>query len=117
MKRISKKNKRKRFAPKLHIKKGDRVMIITGDDKGQKGEVLQVFPNKQRVIVDQLNMVRKHMKPTQDNPGGISDVPAPIHISNLMLIDPKTGEPTRIGRRIENGKLVRYSKKSGEIIN
>jgi large subunit ribosomal protein L24 len=61
-------------------------------------------------------MVKKHTRPTQDNPGGINEVPAPIHISNLMLVDPKSGEPTRVGRKEENGKLVRYSKKSGEII-
>ena len=91
-------------------------MVIAGDDKGRQGEVLEVFPAKNRAIVDQMNMVRKHMKPTQDNPGGINEIPAPIHLSNLMLVDPKTGEGTRIGRKVENGKLVRYSKKSGEII-
>ncbi len=101
---------------KLGIKKGDRVIVIAGKDKGNEGEVLQVFPSKNRAIVDQINMVKKHTKATQDNPGGINDMPASIHISNLMLIDPKSGTASRIGRKLEDGKLVRYSKKSGEII-
>jgi len=111
-----KKTNGKRFAPKLHIKKGDRVMVIAGKDKGEQGEVLQVFPTKNRAVVDQINMVTKHTKATQDNPGGLNQTPAPIHLSNLMLIDPTSGEPTRVGKKVENGKLVRYSKKSGEII-
>lgn len=109
----------KRFASKLHVKKGDKVIVVAGayKDREKVREVLEVFPDKNRAIVDQVNMVKKHMKPTQDNPGGIQEVPAPIHVSNLMLADPKTGEPTRIGRkRDEEGNLVRYSKKSGEII-
>ena len=110
------KNTQKRFAPKLNIKKGDMVVVIAGADKGEKGEVLQVFPRKNRVLVDQVNMVRKHQKPTQDNAGGIIDQPAPVHISNVMLIDPKSGDPTRVGRKKVDGKIVRYSKKSGEII-
>jgi large subunit ribosomal protein L24 len=114
---MAKKAKKTRFAPKLHIKKGDRVMVIAGNDKGETGEVLEVFPSKNRAIVENLNMVKKHQKPTQDNPGGIIDLPASIHLSNLMLLDPKTGEPTRIGRKLVDGKLVRYAKKSGELIN
>lgn len=101
---------------KLGIKKGDRVVVIAGKDKGNEGEVLQVFPSKNRAIVDQINMVRKHNKATHDTPGGISDMPASIHISNLMLIDPKSGTASRVGRKLVDGKLVRYSKKSGEII-
>lgn len=115
----AKKNTNKhRFAPKLHIKKGDRVVVIAGKDKGAEGEVLQVFPDKNRAVVDEINMVKKHTKPTQDNPngGGILDQPASIHLSNLMLIDPKTGGRTRVGRKLVEGKLVRYAKKSGEII-
>ena len=115
-----KKVKPTRFAPKLNIKKGDKVVVIAGKDKdlSQSFEVLEVFPEKQRVIVDQVNIVKKHVKPSQDSPGGIIEVPAAIHISNVMLADPKTGEPTRIGRKVdENGKRVRYSKKSGEIIS
>ena len=78
--------------------------------------LLEVFPKKYRATVEATNIVKKHTKATEDNPGGINEVPAPIHISNLMLIDPKSGEPTRIGRKLQDGKLVRYSKKSGEII-
>lgn len=111
------KDKQKRFAPKLKIKKGDRVMVIAGSNKGSQGEVLEVFPAKNRAIVEEINIVKKHQKPTNDNPGGIIDKPAPIHISNLQLIDPKTGEACRVGRKEANGKMVRYSKKSGEIIN
>ena len=107
---------KKRFAPKLHIKKGDRVVVIAGADLGVEGEVLEVFPQKQRVIVDGVNVRKKHTKPTNDQPGGINEINAPIHVSNVSLIDPKSGEPTRIGRKEVDGKNVRYSKKSGEII-
>ena len=112
------KKQQKRFAPKLKIKKGDKVVVIAGayKDRSRPREVLEVFPGKNRVIVEDVNMAKKHTKPTQDNPGGINEVPMPIHISNLMLVDPKTGEPTRVGRKEADGKLVRYSKKSGEII-
>ncbi len=106
----------KRFAPKLGIKKGDKVMVVAGSNRGQSGEVKVVFPKENRAIVDGLNMVKKHIKSTQDNPGGINEMESPIHISNLMVVDPKSGEPTRVGRKEVDGKLVRYSKKSGEII-
>jgi large subunit ribosomal protein L24 len=106
----------KRFAPKLHIKKGDNVMVIAGSNKGLKGEVKLVLTKENRAIVDGVKMVKKHIKSTQENPGGINEMEAPIHISNLKLIDPKTGTPTRIGRKVVDGKSVRYSKKSGEII-
>jgi len=103
---------------KLHIKKGDTVIVITGNYKGQKGRVLEVIRKSERAIVEGVNMVKKHSKPDAKNPqGGIIEKESSIHISNLMLVDPKTGEPTRVGRRIDdNGKLVRYSKKSGEEI-
>ena len=101
---------------KLHIKKGDKVVVIAGADRGTKGEVLEVLPEKNRAVVEGVNLRKKHTKPTQDNPGGINEIAAPIHISNLMLIDPKSGDGTRVGRREENGKIVRFSKKSGEII-
>jgi len=114
---MAKKTKKTRFAPKFHIKKGDKVMVIAGAYKGEVGEVLEMFPKKNRAIVDNVNMVKKHSKPAGNNPGGINDIPAPIHLSNLMLLDPKTGEPTRIGRKRVDGKLVRYAKKSNEIIN
>jgi large subunit ribosomal protein L24 len=106
----------KRFAPKLKIKKGDKVTVIAGSNKGESGVVMQVFPKENRAIVEGLNMVKKHIKSTQDNPGGIVEKEAPIHISNLMLIDIKSGKPTRVGRKVVDGKIVRYCKNSGEII-
>ena len=113
---MANKAKATRFAPKLHIKKGDQVIVISGANKGSRGEVLEVFPKKNRAIVEGVNIVKKHTKPSGDNPGGIEEVPAALHASNLMLIDPKNGEPTKVGRRVEDGKLVRYAKKSGETI-
>jgi len=101
---------------KLHIKKGDTVEVIAGADKGARGEVLQVFPDKNRAIVSDVKIVTKHKKPTENDPGGRLEQEASVHISNLMLVDPKTDERTKTGKRIEDGKLVRYSKKSGEII-
>ncbi|RZS94638.1 50S ribosomal protein L24 [Cecembia calidifontis] len=105
--------------PKLHIKTGDTVKVLSGDDKGKTGKVLSVNLEKRRAVVEGLNMVTKHVKPTAANPqGGIEKKEAAIHVSNLMLVDPKTGEATRTGRKLgENGKLVRYSKKTGEVIN
>jgi len=102
---------------KFHIKKGDTVEVIAGADKGSRGEVLEMLPKKNRAIVADVNMVTKHKKPTENDPGGRIEQESSIHISNLMLVDPKTGEPTRIGRRMEGEKLVRYSKKSGETID
>jgi len=103
---------------KLHIKKGDSVIVITGEAKGQHGRVLEVLVKKRRAIVEGVNMVSKHTKPNAQNPqGGILKKEATIHISNLLLVDPSSGKPTRIGRRLnENNKLVRYSKKSEEEI-
>ena len=103
---------------KLHIKKGDIVIVNCGVDKGSEGRVLEVFPDSEKAIVEGVNMVSKHTKPNAKHPqGGIIKKEAPIHISNLNLKDPSTGKPTRIGRRLgDNGKLVRYSKKSGEEI-
>lgn len=106
-----------RFEPKLHIKVGDKVIITAGASKGSEGNVKKVFADKNRAIVENVNFVKKHTKPTNDNPGGINEVEAPIHISNISLVDPKTGKATRIGRKSVDGKNVRYSKKSGEIIN
>jgi large subunit ribosomal protein L24 len=102
---------------KLHIKKGDTVKVIAGNARGQQGKVLVIDRRKSRALVEGLNMVSKHTKPNAANPqGGIIKKEAPIHISNLMVIDTK-GNATRIGRRLnENDKLVRYSKKSGEVI-
>lgn len=103
---------------KLHIKKGDNVMVISGESKGRQGKVLVVDTKKETAIVEGLNLVSKHTRPNAENPqGGILKKEAPIRLSNLMLID-GTGKPTRIGRKIDEktGKLVRYSKKSGEVI-
>ena len=105
---------------KLKIKKGDMVIVTSGDykDLKLKREVLEVFPAKNKAIVEGVNIVKRHTKPTQNSEGGIIEKPAPIHMSNLMLVDPKSGEATRIGRKqTDDGKSVRYSKKSGEIIN
>ena len=103
---------------KLHIKKGDTVIVNAGEYKGQEGKVLEVLVSKNRAIVEGINMVSKHAKPNADNPqGGIVKQEAPIHISNLSVKDPSTGEATRIGRRKnDEGKLVRFAKKSGEEI-
>ena len=107
----------KRFAPKFHVKKGDLVRVMSGSSKGQEGKILQVFAKTGRVSIEGVNMVKKHTKASETNPGGINEIEASIHISNVMLVDPKTGEPTRIGRKVVDNKNVRYSKKSGEIIN
>ena len=103
---------------KLHIKKGDTVVVISGESKGQKGRVLTVNRDKDRAIGEGVNTVSKHTKPNAKSPqGGILKKEAPIHISNLMIVDPASGKPTRIGRRLnDKNKLVRYSKKSGEEI-
>lgn len=103
---------------KLHIKKGDTVYVNAGEEKGRTGKVLKVFVDELRAIVEGLNIVSKSQKPSAKNPqGGFVKQEAPIHISNLNLVDPKTGKPTRIGRKLNaDGKLVRYAKKSGEEI-
>jgi large subunit ribosomal protein L24 len=103
---------------KLHIKKGDMVYVNAGNNKGKTGKVLSVLVEKQRAIVEGVNMVKKSTKPSASHPqGGIIEQEAPIHISNLNVLDPKSGKPTRIGRKLgANGKLVRYAKKSGEEI-
>jgi large subunit ribosomal protein L24 len=103
--------------PKLKIKKGDTVKVIAGDSKGKEGKVLSVDVAKSRVIVEGLNMVSKHTKPNANNTeGGIVKMEAPIHISNVMLVDPKSGKATRVGRKLVEDKLVRVAKKSGEVI-
>ena len=103
--------------PKLHIRKGDTVKVIAGDSKGQQGKVIQVFPLNKTAIVEKVNMVSKHTKPNaQNTQGGIVKQEAPINLSNLQMVDPKSGKATRIGRKLVDGKLVRYAKKSGEEI-
>ena len=103
---------------KLHIKKGDMVQVIAGDNKGQQGKVLKVEVSKSRAIVEGVNICKKATKPNAQNPqGGIIEKEAPIHVSNLQVLDPKSGKPTKVGRKADaNGKLVRYAKKSGEEI-
>ncbi len=104
---------------KLHIKKGDQVIVITGEYSGQQGKVLEVITDKSRAIVEGVNMVSKHTKPNANTPqGGIIKKEAPIHISNILPVDPSTGEATRVGRRLneKTNKLERYAKKSGEEI-
>jgi len=100
---------------KLKIKTGDTVKIMAGDDKGQEGKVVKILKDKNKAIVEGVNMVSKHTKPSAQNPqGGISKFEAPIHISNLMILE--KGEPTKVGYRMDGDKKVRYSKKSKEII-
>lgn len=103
---------------KIHIKKGDTVKVLSGNSRGRTGKVLEVIPAKYRAVVEGVNIVTKHVKPSAANPNGsIEKTEAPVHISNLMLIDPATGEATRTGRKLDdNGKLQRFSKKTGEII-
>lgn len=106
-------------ASKLHIKRGDTVQVRSGNHRSKQGKVLRVLPEAYRAIVEGVNMVSRHLKPSAQNPQGrIEKKEAPIHISNLMVVDPATGEATRIGRKKnEAGKLERYSKKTGKIIN
>lgn len=104
---------------KLKIKKGDTVQVITGRDKGKTGEVLKVFPEARRVLVQGVNMVKRHTRPSAADPqGGIVEKEAPIHVSNLAHLDPKTKQPTRVGFQVlKDGRKVRYAKRSGEQID
>lgn len=100
---------------KLKLKKGDLVRVISGDDKGREGKIIQVFPKEMRALVEGINMVTKHQKPTANNTqGGIIKKEAPIHLSKLMLV--VGGKPTRVGRKLVDNKIVRYAKKTGEVI-
>ncbi len=106
-----------RHQVKIHIKKGDTVQMISGEDKGKQGRVLEVIPKTYRALVEGINFIHRHTKPNAANPnGGIIKKEAPVHISNLMLLDPKSGQPTRIGRKEVDGKSERYAKRSGEVI-
>jgi large subunit ribosomal protein L24 len=101
----------------LHVKKGDKVQVISGKDKGKQGVILAAFPKESRVLVEGVNVVKKHSKPSQANPqGGIVSMEAPIHVSNVMPLDPKTGVPTRVGYKEVDGKKVRVAK-SGEVLD
>ena len=102
---------------KFNIKKGDTVYVNAGNDKGKTGKVLSVIPAKDRVIVEGINLVSKHTKPNAKQPqGGIIKQESGIHVSNLQLIDPQSGKPTRVGHKVVDGKKIRYAKKSGEEI-
>jgi large subunit ribosomal protein L24 len=103
----------------MKIKRDDTVLIISGNDKGKRGRVLRVYPEQGRIIVEGVRMMKKHTKPTQRDPqGGIIEREAPLHVSNVMLVDPKNDEPTRVGRqRLDEGRRVRVAKRSGEMID
>ncbi|AEJ44915.1 ribosomal protein L24 [Alicyclobacillus acidocaldarius subsp. acidocaldarius Tc-4-1] len=105
--------------PKLRVKTGDKVVVIAGKDKSKQGRILKVYPKEGRVVVEGVNIVKRHTKPNPQHPeGGIVEKEAPIHVSNVMIVDPKTGEPTRVGYKfLEDGRKVRYAKKSGEILD
>lgn len=102
---------------KLKVKKGDEVIVITGKDKGKKGKILSVSPSVNKVVVSGINLVKRHTKPTKENEGGILSKEMPINISNISLVDPKSGNATKVGFKVADGGLkVRFAKKSGEIL-
>lgn len=103
---------------KLKIKKGDRVVVLAGKDKGKQGEVLKVLPKEERALVNGVNMIKRHQKQSASEEGGIISKEAPIHVSNLSLEDPKDGKPTRVGyKTLDDGRKVRFAKRSGEVID
>lgn len=99
------------------IKKGDKVIVLTGRDRGAEGEVLKVDPKENRVTVQGVNIIKRHTKPSQTSAGGIVTREAPIHVSNVAIADPKDGKPTRVGFEVRDGKKVRIAKRSGEVID
>ena len=102
----------------MHVKTGDKVKVISGKYKGKEGVILKSFPKQNRVLVEGVNIVKKHQKPSQANQtGGVVEMEAPIHVSNVMLIDPLTGAATRVSYKVENGKKVRVSKRTGEVLD
>lgn len=103
--------------PKFKIKTGDTVVVLAGRDKGKSGEIKKMMLGDSKAIVGGVNMVQRHRKPTMQQPGGIDNKEAPVHISNLALADPKTGKPTKVGYKVEDGKKVRFAKASGDVIN
>lgn len=105
-------------APKMKMRKGDKVIVMVGKDKGKRGQVLKMLVNDRKAIVQGVNMVKRHTKPSQAGPGGIESKEMPLHLSNLALEDPKDGTATRVGYKfLKDGKKVRYAKKSGEVFN
>jgi large subunit ribosomal protein L24 len=106
------------MAEKFRIRKGDQVVVLSGREKGKKGSVLRVLREDRRVLVQGVNMVKRHSAPRPGNPGGIVEKEAPLAISNVALVDPKSGEPTRVGYRfLDDGRKVRFAKRSGEVID
>lgn len=103
---------------KFKVKKGDRVVVLSGRDKGKRGEILKMIPDEQRVVVQGANMVKRHTRPSASSQGGIIEKEAPMHVSNVAHIDPKTDAPTRVGyKTLEDGRKVRFAKASGEVID
>jgi len=102
-----------------HVRKGDTVMVVAGKERGKRGKVIRVIPGKGRVLIERINMIKKHQRPTQKlRQGGIIEREGPIHLSNVMLVDPQTDKPTRVGvRSLADGKKVRVARKSGEFID
>ena len=105
------------MAQKFKIKKGDQVVVNTGRDKGRRGEVLEVQRTENRVLVQGCNIVKRHTRPTQTNPGGIINKEAPLHISNVSLIDPDSGKATRVGYEVKDGKKIRIARASGKALD
>ena len=106
------------MAKKFKIRKGDRVIVVTGRDRGKQGEVLRVLRDEDRLVIQGVNMVKRHQRPSAGHPGGIIDKEAPIHISNVAHIDPAGQEPTRVGYKfLEDGRKVRFAKRSGEVLD
>jgi large subunit ribosomal protein L24 len=105
------------MAEKFKIKKGDQVVVTTGRDKGRRGEVVEVRRTENRVLVQGCNIVKRHTRATQDNPGGIINKEAPLHISNVSLIDPDSGKATRIGYEVKDGKKIRIARRSGKALD
>ena len=106
------------MAGKFKVKKGDTVIVLTGREKGKSGEIIRMLPKEKRVLVRDVNMVKRHTKPSPTNPGGIVDKEAPIHVSNVALADPNDGKPTRVGYQVlEDGRKVRVARRSGEVID
>lgn len=103
--------------PKLKIKKGDQVIVLSGEDKGKTGEVVKSMPKDSKVVVQGINLVKRHTKPSQTTPGGIVTKEAPIDVSNVAIVDPKTGKASKIGYKEVDGKKVRVARKSGEVID
>ena len=105
------------MAQKFKIKKGDQVVVNTGRDKGRRGEVIEVQRTENRVLVQGCNIVKRHTRPTQTNPGGIVNKEAPLHISNVSLIDPDSGKATRVGYEVKDGKKIRIARASGKALD